>query len=218
MKGTSELAKAAPLRKPDRPIKRRIPRDARRESILTHASAEFGAYGYDGLKTQDLAKACGVSEALIYQHFEAKADLYMAVMERASDTLQEKLAEATAPGPSVEQRLERGLDAFIEFVADPSNAWPTLTAQVGDPEIAAYQRELRGRAVREVAALLALDPRASKAGLKKRQLEQLAEIIAGGAEALAAWSQNNPKTKRSDLVPLLTSFVWSGFERMVEGS
>ena len=70
----------------------------------------------------------------------------------------------------------------------------------------------------EVAALLALDPRASKAGLKKRQLEQLAEIIAGGAEALAAWSQNNPKTKRSDLVPLLTSFVWSGFERMVEGS
>jgi hypothetical protein len=66
-----------------------------------------------------------------------------------------------------------------------------------------------------VAELLALDPRASRAGLKRRQLEQLAEIIAGGAEALAAWSRNNPKAKRSELVPLLTDFVWSGFERMV---
>jgi MFS family permease len=49
------------------------------------------------------------------------------------------------------------------------------------------------------------------------QLEQLAEIIAGGAEALAAWWRNNPKAKRSELVDLLTSFLWSGFERMVKG-
>ncbi|MEX0993876.1 MAG: TetR/AcrR family transcriptional regulator [Solirubrobacterales bacterium] len=209
------MPKAAGKR--EKPIKRRIPRDARRERILTTASIEFAARGYDGLKTQDLAKSCDISEALIYQHFDTKADLYMAVMERASDALQEKLAEASAPGPPVAERLERGLDAFIAFIADGSNAWPTLTQQASDLEIVEYQGELRARAVQTLAELLALDPRASKAGLKRRQLEQLAEIIAGGAEALAAWWRNNPKAKRSELVDLLTAFVWSGFERMVKG-
>ena len=98
------------------------------------------------------------------------------------------------------ERLERGLDAFIAFVADSEQAWPTLTQQVSDPEVGSYQQELRGRAVQTLAELLALDPRAAKAGLKKRQLEQLAEIITGGAEALAAWWKNNPKAKRSELV------------------
>jgi len=208
---------AKPARKEARTVRRRIGRDARRESILQIASAEFAKSGYDGVKTGELAEACGVSEALIYQHFETKAELYGAVMLQASDALQAQLEEASAPGPSVPERLELGLDAFIAFVADPGNAWPTLTQQVSDPEISKYQRELRGRAVRSLAELLALDPRAAKAGLKKRQLEQLAEIIAGGAEALAAWWSNNPKAKRSELVPLLTGFVWSGFERMVDG-
>jgi AcrR family transcriptional regulator len=211
------LPKVATQAKPDRPIKRRIPRDARHESILTISSREFGRLGYDGLKTQDLAKACDVSEALIYQHFESKADLYVAVMRRASDALQTGLAEATAPGPPVDERLEKGLDTFIEFVADGESAWPTLTTQASDPEIVAIQGELRGRAVKSLADLLALDPRAAKAGLKKRQLEQLAEIIAGGAEALAAWSKVHPKAKRSELAEMLTQFVWSGFERMVRG-
>ena len=210
------MPKAA-AKKDGKPVRRRIRRDARRESILQISSVEFAKSGYDGLKTQELAAACGVSEALVYQHFESKAELYEAVMQRASDALQEQLEEASAPGPPVAERLERGLDTFIAFVADPSNAWPTLTQQVGDTEIGAYQRELRARAIGSLARLLALDPRASKAGLKKRQLEQLAEIIAGGAEALAAWWNNNPKAKRSELVPLLTEFVWSGFDRMVEG-
>lgn len=198
--------------------RRRMPGDRRRESILVSASIEFAERGYDGVRTAELAKSAGVSEALIYQHFDTKAELFHAALARSAGILQQRLDEARAPDRPVEERLERGLDAFLGFVADRQNAWAILVHQVGDPKLAAFQRELRAPVIGALADLLALDPRAKQSGLNRRQLEQLAEVITGGAEALAAWWKEHPKAKREELSGLLTSFVWSGFDRMVAGS
>ena len=54
----------------------------RRESILDAASAVFAEYGYDGAKTQQIAKAAKVSEALVYRHFPTKLALYKAVLRK----------------------------------------------------------------------------------------------------------------------------------------
>ena len=198
--------------------RRRISGDERRESILQLTSRAFAERGYDGVRTAELAESAGVSEALIYQHFRTKAELYRAAVDRSAEIFEERLAPAVAPGPPVEQRLERGIDAFLAFVAEPGNAWTVLTLNVSDPEIADYQRELRARATGALADLLAQDPRAGGSGLDRRELEQLAEVIVGGAEALATWWSQNPKTERAELVALLTGFVWSGFDRMVDSS
>src|SRR5687768_13707829 len=158
------------------PARRRISGGERRESILQLTSRAFAERGYDGVRTAELAESAGVSEALIYQHFRTKAELYRAAVDRSADLLAERLAKAAAPGPALEQRLERGIDAFFAFVAEPGNAWTVLTLNVSDPELRDYQRELRARATGALADLLALDERASRSGLARGQLEQLAEI------------------------------------------
>jgi AcrR family transcriptional regulator len=198
--------------------RRRISGDERRESILQLTSRAFAERGYDGVRTAELAESAGVSEALIYQHFRTKAELYRAAVDRSADIFGERLGPAIAPGPPVEERLQRGFDAFLSFVAEPGNAWTVLTLNVSDPELRDYQRELRTRAIGVLADMLALDPRAESSSLQRAELEQLAEIIAGGAEALATWWSQNPKAERSELVSLLTGFVWSGFDRLVGNS
>ena len=208
---------AAPKNRRNEP-RRRISGDERRESILQLTSRAFADRGYDGVRTAELAESAGVSEALIYQHFRTKAELYRAAVDRSADLFAERLGPAMVPGPPVEERLSRGLDAFLSFVAEPGNAWTVLTLNVSDGELADYQRELRARAIGELADLLALDPRAASSGLDRGELEQLAEIIAGGAEALATWWSQNPKAERAELVTLLTGFVWSGFDRLVDSS
>jgi len=195
--------------------RRRISGDQRRESILQLTSRAFAEGGYDGVRTAELAASAGVSEALIYQHFRTKAELYRAAVDRSADLLEERIVQAAAPGRPVEERLQRAIDAFFGFVAEPGNAWTVLTLNVSDPELGDYQRELRARAIGGLAGLLATHPSAGALG--RAQLEQLAEVIAGGAESLATWWAQNPKTDREELVTLLTSFVWSGFERMLSG-
>jgi AcrR family transcriptional regulator len=200
------------------PSRRRISGGERRESILALTSRAFAERGYDGVRTAELAKSAGVSEALIYQHFRTKAELYRAAVDRSAEILEDRISSAAgAAGPS-DERLERAVTAFLEFVSDGSNAWRVLALHVSDPELAGYQRRLRSRATDALAGLLAADPRASGDGLTRAQLEQLSEVIVGGAEALANWWSQNPRAERAELASLLTAFAWSGFEQLLSSN
>lgn len=196
--------------------RRRISGDERRESILDLTSRAFAERGYDGVRTAELAESAGVSEALIYQHFRTKAELYRTAVDRSADKLEERVAAAASSGRSVQERLERAIDAFLVFASEPQNAWTVLTLNVSDPELADYQRQLRRRATGALADLLAADQRTAGAGLSRHQLEQLAEVIVGAAESLARWWSQNPKTSREELVSLLMNFAWNGYDRLVE--
>jgi AcrR family transcriptional regulator len=200
------------------PSRRRISGGERRESILALTSRAFAERGYDGVRTAELAKSAGVSEALIYQHFRTKAELYRAAVDRSADILEDRIQKAAGSSGSVEERVARAVDAFLEFVSDRSNAWRVLALHVSDPELAEYQRGLRARATGALAGLLASDPRATGNGLSREQLEQLSEVIVGGAEALANWWSQNPRVERTELVSLLTAFAWSGFEQLVNSN
>lgn len=60
----------------------------RRNQIIEKAAPVFAEYGLNGTKSRDIAKACDVTEAVIYSHFETKLDLYKAVCEkRYSETV-----------------------------------------------------------------------------------------------------------------------------------
>ena len=198
--------------------RRRISGGERRESILALTSRAFAERGYDGVRTAELAKSAGVSEALIYQHFRTKAELYRAAVDRSAEILEDRLGTAAGSAGSAEERLERAVSAFLEFVSDASNAWRVLALHVSDPELADYQRRLRGRATGALADLLAADPRSSGNGLTRAQLEQLSEVIVGGAEALANWWSQNPRAERTELASLLTAFAWSGFDQLVSSN
>ena len=200
------------------PSRRRISGGERRESILALTSRAFAERGYDGVRTAELAKSAGVSEALIYQHFRTKAELYRAAVDRSADILEDRLQKAAGEGNTVEDRLASVVDAFLEFVSDRSNAWRVLALHVSDPELADYQRSLRARATDALAGLLAADARTARNGLTRAQLEQLSEVIVGGAEALANWWSQNPRAERAELVSLLTAFAWSGFEQLVSSN
>jgi len=55
---------------------------SRRDQILDEATGLFSEMGYDGTSIRVIARACGISEAAIYRHFENKVHLYEAVISR----------------------------------------------------------------------------------------------------------------------------------------
>lgn len=54
--------------------------DRRRELILQAAFGLFSKRGFSGTTTKDIAKASGVSEAMVYKHFSSKDELYGALL------------------------------------------------------------------------------------------------------------------------------------------
>ena len=59
----------------------RLSSQARRAAILDAAVRLFSEKGFRGVTTRELAAAVGVSEPVLYQHFETKRDLYHAIIE-----------------------------------------------------------------------------------------------------------------------------------------
>lgn len=59
----------------------------RRELILTAATRVFGAYGYVGATTSQVAAAASVSQPYVVRMFGTKENLYIEVLRRALDTL-----------------------------------------------------------------------------------------------------------------------------------
>ena len=62
----------------------RLTAEARREAIVEAVRDVFAEKGFDGTTTRELAKAAGVSEALLYKHFPSKEVLYAAMLEGCS--------------------------------------------------------------------------------------------------------------------------------------
>ena len=63
----------------------RLPSGERRQAIVTAVKGAFADKGFDGTTTRELARAAGVSEALLYKHFPSKESLYVAMLEACAD-------------------------------------------------------------------------------------------------------------------------------------
>jgi AcrR family transcriptional regulator len=59
----------------------RLSSAARRRAIIESATGAFAQNGLNGTTTRALARAAGVSEALIYKHFPSKESLYAAMLD-----------------------------------------------------------------------------------------------------------------------------------------
>ena len=59
----------------------RLSADVRKQAIVDAVRDVFAEKGFDGTTTRELAKAAGVSEALLYKHFPSKESLYTAMLD-----------------------------------------------------------------------------------------------------------------------------------------
>ena len=58
----------------------RLSSNERRQAIIEATKGVFAEKGFDGTTSRELAKAAGVSEALLYKYFPSKQSLYVAVL------------------------------------------------------------------------------------------------------------------------------------------
>ena len=125
----------------------RLSRERRREQILKSAELLFAATGLRSTTTSALAKAAGISEAILYRHFGAKQKLFEKVVERNT---QERLAGlegrlSSIPNLPPLECIDRMAEATVLACADgEGNASVMAWALLETPEFAAdvYRGEI----------------------------------------------------------------------------
>ena len=93
----------------------------RRDQILEEATSLFSNQGFDGTSMRMIARACGITEAAIYRHFDNKAHLYEEVIRtKAGCHDMSNLCEVSTADEDVEGTLTRIASHILDLATgDP---------------------------------------------------------------------------------------------------
>jgi AcrR family transcriptional regulator len=193
---------------------RRLTSAQRQRSILYAATEVFSRGGYDAARIGEIAAVAGVSKALIYDHFRGKRELYAHIIRRGTEESLSRVLEAAAQGENSMQRMQRGLNAFLDFVAEQPLVWRVIEQEVSDPEIIALDQSQQKRSEQAIAQLLANDERIAAQDLPDEFLQLVAVMINGASVRAANWWIENPQVARKDVLIPMMCFMWMGLERI----
>lgn len=99
----------------------RAPRHERQASIIEAAAALFASNGFKGTTTRGIAKAAGISEALLFKHFPTKRALYAAILAEKAPVSQLVALVEEAAAKRDDERVFTLIAAYrIKRMTDPT--------------------------------------------------------------------------------------------------
>ena len=199
--------------------RRRLSAADRRAAILDAALAVFAERGFSDASLDEVASRGGISKALIYEHFASKRDLQLAVLDTFVHELIGRVVQAVGVSGPREERMHRGIEAFLGFAEERPEALRLLTRNVADPVAGEMLDRLREEAASAVAEIMASDappPQQGDLALEAR-VAILAHLIAGGVQFLAGWWIEHREIPRERLAEAVMDLFWVGLDRLAAG-
>ncbi|SHG36340.1 TetR/AcrR family transcriptional regulator [Streptoalloteichus hindustanus] len=205
-------------RRPDARRERwRAHRAARRAEFVEAAIRAITRHGA-GVGMDEIAAEAGVSKPVLYRHFTDKADVYLAVGQRGTEMLMDRLGPALA-------RIERGdhtprdwirgaVGAYIGFVADHPELYhfvvrrrfvegPDEAAAASTPDVVAEDKALiaavLSRVIGDYLRLFEMDSGGA---------EVWGYGLVGMVQAAGDWWLERRSMSREALTDYLTQIIW----------
>ncbi len=89
-----------------------------RNDILEAAAQVFRKKGFHGASMNDIAEAVNLQKASLYHHVSSKQEILLALLDRAIETLTERIAPITAQAAPADQKLRLMIRAYLQVLAD----------------------------------------------------------------------------------------------------
>lgn len=158
----------------------RLPASARREQILDVSVQVFARNGFHSTSMNDVAEAAGVTKPVLYQHFDSKQDLYLALLDEAGNRLRSAITKAVSGAASGKEQTELGFRAYFHWVAEDHDAFLLLFGLRAnrDEESTSAIRRITAETATAIAPLIA-------AGLEAEHQRVLAQGLVGIAEGVS---------------------------------
>jgi len=136
-------------------MKTRLPAPERRAAVLDTACRVFARCSYRGATTAEIAREAGVTEPILYRHFDSKRALYLACVDETWGRVRSAWEEELVREPDPRNWLPgmgRAFAVFREQRAALAGLWAQALVEAADePELRKHLR----RHVRDVHEFVA---------------------------------------------------------------
>jgi AcrR family transcriptional regulator len=186
----------------------RLPRSARRAQLLEAAQAAFVESGYHAAAMDDIADRAGVSKPVLYQHFPGKLELYLALLDKHSEALEQLVRDALASTSDNKERVYAAINAYFDFVSRDGAAFRLIFESDLTNESAVRNRL---DAVGLVCAEAVAEVIAEDTSLSDEDASLLGMALTGLAQVSARhWLAQDSDVPRDEAAQLVGALAWRG--------
>ncbi|MGH3749554.1 MAG: TetR/AcrR family transcriptional regulator, partial [Micromonosporaceae bacterium] len=186
-------------------------RETRRRELIEAAMRALAEHGPD-VRIEHIAAEAGVTKPVLYRHFADKAELFVAIGQRGTELLFERLLPALQGDAAPLAQIRNSLDAFFSVIEEHPNVYRLLARRhiadrPVDPDIVAEDKEVIATAIARLLGdylrLLNLDSGAA---------EPWAYGLVGMVQNTAEWWLERQSMSRESVVDYLTQLVWAAID------
>ena len=143
----------------------------RREQLISVATRLFAERGYEATTTAAIAEAAGVTEPILYRHFQNKQDLFVAIVREMSELTMRHWKGLTAgtddPADAI-RRIARQFPAHVSQLADAYHVIHGALSTSRDGRVLEVMREHYQQIEEFFAGIFA---RGQQAGLVRKDID-----------------------------------------------
>ncbi|WP_244195077.1 TetR/AcrR family transcriptional regulator [Brevibacterium iodinum] len=190
----------------------RLPRDQRRDQLVGVARSVFATRGYRTTSMDMIAEAAGVSKPVLYQHFDSKQELYLALIDSSAALLDSRLAEALGSTTDPHEQVHATYRAYFDFVVSHREEFVIIfNSDVYEPKA-----EQKLRALRESSATRVVSALKNFARLSDDEAQLLCRALIGTAEVVVKQIDSHRGVDVDTAVELLTQMSWGGLRSFAD--
>ncbi|MGO0576686.1 TetR/AcrR family transcriptional regulator [Ornithinimicrobium panacihumi] len=186
----------------------RLPRDERRAMLLQAALSAFSAQGYHATAMDEIAERAGVSKPVLYQHFDSKLELYLAIANQVRAHVVDTVEAALTSTTDNDERIEAAINAYFEFVDRPESGYTLVMASDmgGDPAVAEILEQVQTACAEAVGRIFQ-----EQTDLGWAECVFLGAGLVGQVQAAARhWYDSDSGLPRDEAVALVRRVIWRG--------
>jgi AcrR family transcriptional regulator len=185
----------------------------RRAQLLAVARRVFGRSGFHGVSMDEVAREAGVTKPILYDHFNSKEELYIALLDADAQALEDRVRAALAAPTGNRQRIRQSFQAYFDFVDEHAAGFRLFVQETvnGDDVFKSKVQGVRDRIMGEVSDLIV---RESRGTVEREDADTVAHALVGMLESVARRDPGGPKEKRARAVDTLVRLVWRGITNL----
>jgi AcrR family transcriptional regulator len=180
-----------------------------RDAIRASAARLFARHGYPVTPTAELARACGISKALLYYYYRDKEQLLFDIADRYLDSLLAIVAEVEAQPLAAPARLRRLVERFMGAYEDAAVYHRVLVQDVKYLRTA-HRSQVNAKQRRVVQAyadaVAAAAPRLAGTAL----LKPVTMTLFGMINWTFTWLKDTGAVRYADMAPVVADLFLDG--------
>jgi len=192
-------------------------REQRRAEFVEATIAAVAKKGPD-VGMEDVAAEAGVSKPVLYRHFTDKSDLYLAVGQKATEMLMERMGPALAADGPIRARIERIVDAYLSVIEENPHLYRfvvkgSFVDRPVEKDVVAEDKNLIATAL---ARILGDYLRAFE--MDSGGAEPWAHALVGMVQNAGDWWLDRQTMSRANLSDYLATIIWHAVDGLLRSA